>query len=212
MNHNIFLWPVGICGVIALGIALERLYFLFVKASIAPKPFMAEIQKLVLAGKVDRALAWCASAPHAPLSKVVRASLQHADANREDLELAVDHAALDAAPEIQQRLGYLATIANVVTLIGLLGTISGLITSFAAVADADPEQKQTMLASGISTAMYATAGGLTVAIPTLLVYAVLVQRANALLDDVDRHGAKMVMLLLARRRGETAAPVSEAAP
>jgi biopolymer transport protein ExbB len=209
MNHNLFLWPVGAAGLIALGIALERFYYLFVRAGLAPGPFMAEIQKLVLAGRIDRALAHCASAPNAPLAKVVRAALQSADAPREDLELAVDQAALDAAPTVQSRLGYLATIANVVTLIGLLGTISGLITSFAAVADADPEQKQSMLAAGIATAMYATAGGLTVAIPTLVAYAILVARSNAILDDCDRFGAKMVMLLGARKRGEP--PAAESA-
>ena len=100
--------------------------------------------------------------------------------------LAVEQASLDAVPLVQRRLGWLATFANVATLFGLLGTILGLIQSFEAVSTADPEDKQALLASGIALAMRATAAGLTVAIPSLLLHSWLVQRANALLDDVDR--------------------------
>lgn len=199
MSHSIFLWPVAACAVLALLISLERMYTLFLPASIAAEPFMKAIEVHVLVGDIDRAVQHCLAEPRAPLANVVKAALLHADASREDLALSVEQATLDAIPSVQRRIGYLATIANVVTLFGLLGTITGLIQSFDAVSHADVETRQTMLAAGIATAMYTTAGGIAVAIPTLAFYAVLVEKGNALLDDVDRCAARVVMMLHVRK-------------
>ena len=201
VDHGVFLYPIALCGLIGLGVALERVYFLLVRASLAPAPCIGAVQEAVLAGDLDRALQLCASAPAAPLAAVVKAALRHADRDREEVQLAVEQATLDAVPLLQARIGYLATIANVVTLFGLLGTIVGLIQSFDAVAQANPEDKQTLLAQGIATAMYATAGGISVAIPTLIAHSVLTLRSNALLDDIDRFALRVVLLLDARRKG-----------
>jgi biopolymer transport protein ExbB len=199
-SHNLFLWPVLLCWIVAVVITLERTFFLWVRAGIAVEPFLSSVQAAISANQIDRALHLCLAEPQAPVAQVVKAALQYADADREDLELAVDAATLDAAPLLHRRVGYLAMIANVVTLFGLLGTIVGLIQSFAAVADADPEQKQTLLAEGISLAMYATAAGISAAIPTLVSYAALVAKSNHILDDVERVGARVVMLLVARKK------------
>ncbi|MEQ1565359.1 MAG: MotA/TolQ/ExbB proton channel family protein [Myxococcota bacterium] len=198
-GHSVFLYPVTVCAVIALVISLERLYFLLFRATVSPEPFFREIQRLVLADDLDKAIRLCSAEPKAPLANVVKAALLHANGDKEDLALAVEHASLDAVPAVQRRVGYLAMLANVVTLFGLLGTIVGLIDSFAAVAAADPEEKQNMLAQGIAMAMYTTAGGISVAIPCLVSYAVLVQRGNAILDDVERYGTRLLLLLRARR-------------
>lgn len=195
MGHSFFMWPIAFCGLVALAIAAERLFYLYFRAGIHADSFVAKIQVLVLAGDIDGAVRLCASEPWAPVSRVARAALLHINADRADLELAVDQASLDAAPLVQRRVGYLATAANVATLFGLLGTIVGLIASFEAVSKADPAEKQAMLAAGISTAMHATASGIAVAIPALIAYAVLAQRSNALLDDVDRVGARMMLLV-----------------
>lgn len=200
-SHNLFLWPVLLCWVIAIVITLERAFFLWVRAGIAVEPFLSSLQGAISSNQIDKALHLCLSEPQAPVAQVAKAALQYAEADREDLELAVDAATLDSAPQLNRRVGYLAMLANVVTLFGLLGTIVGLIQSFAAVADADPEQKQTMLAEGISLAMYATAAGISAAIPTLISYAALVAKSNAILDDVERVGARVIMLLIARRKG-----------
>jgi len=198
-SHSIFLYPVTVCAAVGLVISLERLYFLLFRAPISPEPFFREIQRLVLADDLDRAVRYCSSEPKAPLANVVKAALLHANGDKEDLALAVEQAALDAVPAVQRRVGYLATLANVVTLFGLLGTIVGLINSFDAVSHADPDQKQNMLASGIAMAMYTTAGGISVAIPCLVAYSILVQRGNAILDDVERYGSRILLLLRARR-------------
>lgn len=198
-SHSVFLFPVTFCALFAITIAAERLFYLLFWATIQPEPFFREIQRLVLANQIDRAIHLCSADPKAPLTNVVKAALMHANADNEDLALAVEQAALDAVPAVQRRTGYLAMLANVVTLLGLLGTIVGLIQSFDAVSRADPDQKQNMLAAGIAMAMYTTAGGLSVAIPCLVVYSVLVQRGNAILDDVERYGTRVLLLLRARK-------------
>ncbi len=215
LDHRVFLGFVAICGVVAVFLVLERLYYLLIRASLAPAAFMSQIQGFILAGNLDRAIHLCASAPASPLANVTKAALRHADADRDTIALAVEQATLDAVPAIQARVNYLATIANVVTLFGLLGTIVGLIQSFDAVAAASPEEKQALLAKGIAIAMYTTAAGIAVAIPTLVAHSLLVTRGNAILDDVDRYGLRLVMLLDARRRPTLdpalEAPAAEAA-
>jgi biopolymer transport protein ExbB/TolQ len=200
LNHWVFLTFVALCAILAVIIVLERMYYLLIRASLAPGPFMAQIQSLVLAGNLDRAIHLCASAPASPLANVTKAALRHADADKEAVQMAVEQATLDAIPALQARVSYLATIANVVTLFGLLGTIVGLIQSFDAVSAANPEEKQALLAKGIAIAMYTTASGIAVAIPTLVAHSILVIRGNAILDDVDRFGLRLIMLLDARRR------------
>jgi biopolymer transport protein ExbB len=206
-----FLWPVGILGIIALAIALERFFFLRLRATVATDDFLAEVQKLVLSGTIDPAIRLCLGNPQAPVANTIRAALLHVDASREDLVLAVEQAAADAVPRVQLRIGYLATIANVATLMGLLGTIVGLIQSFDAVSHAEPAQRQALLAGGIALAMRTTAGGIFVAIPCLLAYSYLAQAANAILDDVDRAGMRIVMLLVSRRKGSPDLGVAEEA-
>lgn len=197
-NHSVFLYPVAACAIIAAVITVERMYFLVFRATVAPEPLFREVQRLVLAGDIDKAIRYCSAEPQAPVANVVKSALLHADADRDDLALAVEQAALDAVPAVQARVGYLAMLANVVTLLGLLGTIVGLIRSFDAVAQANPQDKQDMLAEGIAMAMYTTAGGIAVAIPCLICYAILVQRGNTLLDDVERYGTRVLLLLRAR--------------
>ena len=209
IGPSAFLWPVGILGIIALAIALERFFFLRLRATVATDDFLAEVQKLVLSNTIDPAIRLCLGHPQAPVANAIRAALLHLDAPREELTLAVEQAAADAVPRVQLRIGYLATVANVATLLGLLGTIVGLMQSFDAVSHAEPAQRQALLAGGIALAMRTTAGGIAVAIPCLLAYSYLAQRANAILDDVDRAGMRLVMLLLSRRKAPDLEEVTE---
>lgn len=208
MNESIFLWPVAVCAVFALFIALERLFFVFFRAQVAAEPFFATIQRHVLDGNLDAAIRHASMEPRAPLAIALRSALVSAHLTDEDVALSIDRAMLESIPSIQKRIGYLATLANVATLFGLLGTIVGLIRSFNAVSLSSLEDRQAMLAAGIATAMYTTAGGISVAIPTLLAYAVLVQRGNAILDDAEHYGMRLRILL--RARGKQAAEAAEA--
>ena len=102
---------------------------------------------------------------------------------------------------LQKRTPYLGMWANVATLTGLLGTISGLVIAFKAVATAAPEEKQQMLAQGISVAMYTTAFGLVVAIPTMIAHSIIANRTVKLIDEIDQYSVKLINLLTARQRG-----------
>lgn len=196
-----FMYPILFAGVFAAAIAFERLFYIVFRANINSAAFMAQIQKLIMANNIDRAIKLCNAEPHAALPKVVKAGLTRANRTEKEIENAIDEATLEVGPLINKRTPYLAMLANVATLTGLLGTIIGLVQSFDAVARASAETKQAMLAAGIAVAMYTTAGGLLVAIPTLVVHSIILNRSNKILDDVDQYGLKTVNLLTARRRG-----------
>lgn len=186
--------------VFAMAIAFERLFYVFFRAGINGTQFMAQIQKLIRSNNIDRAVKLCNQQPHAALPRVVRSGLMAANQSEKDIENAIDEATLEVGPLINKRTGYLGMLANVATLIGLLGTIAGLVQAFDAVATAAPEDKQTMLAKGISVAMYTTAGGLMAAIPTMVLQSIIQGRSNMLLDDIDQYGLKTVALLTNRKR------------
>jgi biopolymer transport protein ExbB/TolQ len=162
---------------------------------------MAQIQKLIMANNIDRAIKLCNAEPHAALPRVVKAGLTRANRTEKEIENAIDEATLEIGPRVNKRTSYLSMLANIATLCGLLGTIWGLIMAFQGVATASAETKQTVLAAGISMAMYTTAAGLMVAIPTLMIHSVVLNKSNKILDDVDQYGLKVANLLAARRRG-----------
>jgi biopolymer transport protein ExbB len=199
-----FMWPILIVGVFAVAIGFERLFVVLFRANLHAPAFVAEVQKLVLADDLDRAIALCHRHDHTALARVVRAGLVRADLPERELEVGLEEALLEVGPDLTRRTAYLGTLANVATLLGLLGTIQGLVQAFEAVADAPPELKQARLAAGISVALYTTFFGLVVAIPTLLAQAVVLGGTNRILDDLERYALRMVSLLLARRRGARA--------
>jgi biopolymer transport protein ExbB len=196
-----FMWGILAAAVFALAIAFERLYYILFRASINGTAFMAQVQKLIMANNIDRAIKLCNAEPNAALPRVLKAGLTRA--NRGDLEIhnSVEEATLEVIPALNKRTPFLPMLANVATLTGLLGTIQGLIQSFEAVAHASAETKQTLLAAGISTAMFTTASGLVVAIPTLVLHSIIHSRTVKIQDDIDQFALKTVNLLSARRKG-----------
>ncbi len=196
-----FMYVILACAVFAMAIAFERMFYIVFRANINSTAFMARIQQLIMANNIDRAIKLCNAEPHAALPRVVKAGLTRANRTEKEIENAIDEATLEVGPALNKRTPYLSMLANVATLVGLLGTIMGLIQAFDAVAHASAEMKQTLLAAGISVAMYTTAGGLIVAVPTLVLHSIVMARTNKILDDVDQYGVKTVNLLTARRRG-----------
>ena len=196
-----FMYPILLSAIFALAIAVERMYYVMFRANINGTAFMAQVQKLIMANNIDRAIKLCNAEPNAALPRVLKAGLTRANRREVEIQNAVDEAVLEIFPLLNKRTGYLPMLANVATLTGLLGTIQGLIVAFKAVATASAESKQTLLAAGISTAMYTTAGGLVVAIPTLVLHSIIAARTTKIMDDVDQFALKTVNLLGARRRG-----------
>lgn len=197
---GIFMWPILLCAVVGASVAVERFFYVFLRAGINAPAFMARIQREVLDGNLDRAVRLCNGEPSAALARVVKAGLLRAERPEGELRDALEEAQLEAYPRVNKRLSFLPVLANVSTLLGLLGTIQGLILAFHSVGEATAEARSAALAQGIAVAMYTTFFGLLVSIPLLVAHALLASRANAVLDDLDHYAMKLVNLLNASRR------------
>lgn len=197
--------PIAIAMAVSVALTLERFVRLYLHYNVDGASFMFEVQKYILANDIDGAIRICNGTGKAALPKVIKAGLQRASRDETQIQNAIDAASLEMIPKLERRLPYLALIANIATLLGLLGTISGLIKSFAAIAQADPAQRQAILSAGISEAMNATAFGLVTAIFTMIVHSLLTNKANRLLEEIDEFGVKLLDLLSARkyRQGAT---------
>jgi biopolymer transport protein ExbB/TolQ len=119
--------------------------------------------------------------------------------NDSEIQAALDEGALVETPRIERRISFLAVIGNVATLMGLLGTITGLIMSFKGVSNADPATKAAVLTQGISEAMNCTAFGLIIAVPSVLAYSFLQSRAQHLIDDINEISIRTFNFILANR-------------
>lgn len=192
------MWLIAAALAVSVAFILERLVRL-AQANVDGASFMFEVQKYILANDLDGAIRLCNGAGGAALPRVIKAGLQRASRDQEQIQNAIDAASLEVIPKLERRLPYLSLIANIATLLGLLGTISGLIKSFAAVALADPAQRQAILAAGISEAMNATAFGLVTAILTMVAHSVLLSKAGKITEEIDEYGVKLLDLLSARK-------------
>ena len=139
-----------------IAIIVDRFVHILSKHQVNGEEFMAQIRKLVQAGNIDRAIKLCEAAP-LPLLQIVKAGLTQVNRGEDAIIANMDERMSEVVPNLEKRIGTLWALANIATLVGLLGTISGLIRSFSAVAYAEPAQKSAMLARGISEAMYNTA-------------------------------------------------------
>jgi biopolymer transport protein ExbB len=189
--------------IITVGVIVERALYLF-GASINKDVFLATMQKCILAGDVAKAVKMC-SAANAPLARIVQAGLVKVNRPDEEVQAAMDEAALREIPRLEKRTGYLAMLGNVATLVGLLGTIIGLINSFAGVAGVDPSMKATLLAKGISEAMNCTAFGLITAVPALLAFSILNGWTQTILDDINEVSVQVVNMVVGHRNAMKAA-------
>lgn len=191
--------PILIAGSFATAIIIERTHTLFSTYSIQnPESFFDKIEDLIMGGKLGEAITLCDKYEGKPVAQVTKQALLRAhqpeDLIRQGVELVVN----ESCQRIQKRTAFLATIANVATLLGLFGTIGGLIHSFEAVGHADAQQKAALLAAGISQAMNATLLGLGVAIPCMIAFSFLMNRTNRLINDVDQAGVRAIDLLKQR--------------
>ena len=190
-----FMYPILLCAVFGMAISLERFFYVFLRISVDAPTFVGHIQRELLNGSVDGALRLCNGEPSAALARVLKSALVRAGRPESELKSAVEETCLEVQPLVSRRLSYLPMIANVSTLLGLLGTIQGLIVSFHAVTGQQAADRSTTLASGIAVAMYTTFFGLLVAIPILVSHSLLAARANLVLDDIDHYSLKLVNLL-----------------
>lgn len=196
MNDSGFVgWCILLVGIGSLVLVAERARALYKEYGMNVDEFMSKIQNLILAKKLDEALLTCAQLEKKPLASAFKTILEKADRDDDTIFQAHDIALSENIPLYTKRLHYLSMLANVATLLGLLGTIHGLILSFQAVATADPAQKQALLAHGISVSMYTTALGLAVAIPAMVFFSFLTARQNQLIEQITEKCSKLTELL-----------------
>lgn len=194
----IWMWLILTMSVMALGVAIERFIFIFFKYNINAHAFMGQIQKLVMADQIDRAIKLCNAAPSAALARVVKAGLTNANKGEIEIQNAIEEASLEVVPLLTRRLPMLQQLANLATLLGLLGTIIGLIESFDALENAPQDKKQEMLAGGIALAMNTTAAGLIAALPALFIHLFLSAVSRKIIEDIDQYSVKLSNLLSSR--------------
>ena len=183
---------IAFVAVVASALVFERAKALFFDYSMKTDVFMSQIKSLIRADKMEEAITFCAGNVKSPIAHVVKGVLERSDRDERDMDHALDVAVSEVIPKLTKRLGYLAMIANVATLLGLFGTIEGLIMSFNAVAFADPSQKQVLLAQGISVAMYTTYLGLLVAIPVMVGFSILHAKQSRIFEEISECSGKLI--------------------
>jgi biopolymer transport protein ExbB len=187
-HGGFWMWPIATFQILSLAIVVERVVALYAKRRAGELAFVAAFEDNIRRGEIDIVLskAQAARDQHA-IARAVSAGAQAAQdfGGKDEIQGKMDEVLLHENALLDNRVGFLSMLGNVATLTGLLGTITGMIRSFAAVAYANPSDKAALLAQGISEAMNCTAYGLIVAIPALCAYAVLQNRANKLADDLN---------------------------
>ncbi|MEW6441112.1 MAG: MotA/TolQ/ExbB proton channel family protein [bacterium] len=180
-----FMWPILLVSIAALALALERVYVLWMRYRQDGQGLLKAVLNRIEKEDYPGALDACSHAADQPLNRVIRAGLLKVHRSDKEIEMAMEEEMLRATPVLRSRINYLATFANVATLLGLLGTIQGLIQAFEGVGMADPAAKQEILAKGISVAMLTTFFGLIVAIPCLLVHSFLQNKSGHMIEAIE---------------------------
>lgn len=190
-----FMYPIALVLVIGIAVAIERWMYL----TYAKQTNRSAFDRLMpLLRKRDyNGVMTTARSSKAPVSRIVAAGIARLQQTprHEDVEYAMEEGVMEAVPRLERRTPYLATLANIATLLGLLGTIMGLIAAFTAVANADPTEKAALLSQSISVAMNTTAFGLMSAIPLLLLHAMLQTKTTEIIDSLEMAGVKCLNLL-----------------
>ena len=189
-----FMFVIAIAWAIGMAIALERFWKLSFTYNVDGASFMNEIQRYVLSNDIQGAIRVC-SGTLAALPKVLKSGLQRYNQTPEQIQNAIDATSLEVIPRLELRLNYLQLIANIATLLGLLGTISGLRASFAAAAAVDPQQRAEMLTQGIAIAMNTTYLGLVVAVIIMVLHAFLASKAEKITSEIDEYSVKLMDLI-----------------
>ncbi|HEY6195420.1 MAG TPA: MotA/TolQ/ExbB proton channel family protein [Candidatus Eisenbacteria bacterium] len=182
-------------GVVAAAIGMERFFVITWASRLNGRKLTNDVVNHIQRGDLTSARN-VSRMSSAPAAQVVQAVLAVPELDENKLQSAAEDAAALAMPPLTRRLAHLNVLANIATLVGLLGTITGLITAFAAVGAADPSQRSAFLAGGISMALNATAFGLIVAIPTLVTQGFLVGIVEGIAEQVEESGIRVSRALL----------------
>jgi len=193
---GLFMWAILIVMGLGLAITADRFYYLN-RTQKSVSRVWRKIAPMLKAQDFDRA-SQSVTDLNDPLGRILNYGFSRfkGNAKRESIEAAMEEGVMEVIPDVEQRTHYLATLANVATLLGLLGTIIGLIQAFTAVAGANPADKAEMLSASISVAMNTTAFGLCAAIPLLLFHSYLSTKATRVVDSIETSAVKCLNLMV----------------
>ncbi len=197
-GDSFWMWSILIAQIVSLAIVIERVMALYINRKPNQKELAKVLNEDIRSGNLEKALKRSQQLSKSqPLGVVAAAGIQATLdlGGKEEIQLKMDEVLLEESSRVEKRIGFLAMFANVATLLGLLGTITGLIHSFAGIGNANPVEKASILSHGISLAMNTTAYGLIVAVPALVMYAVLQNRAARLTDDLSKAALNLFIQL-----------------
>lgn len=186
--------PLAFCSLLALAIVVERIFFFFPKVKINPF-LLIEIENSVKNRETKKALSLCQKS-RSPLINVLKAAIFKAGHTKEEIRETVENSAQAVISELEKYLTALATIAHISPLLGLLGTVTGMIKAFQAVQASQGQADVSLLAGGIWEALLTTAVGLSIAIPTMVFHHYLTNRANKLIAEIEVTSNELVDYLL----------------
>ncbi len=188
--------------IVSIAIVVDRVIAVFFQYNLNGHRFMGQVEKLVVSDNIDKAVKLCNAAPKAALARVLRAGLTRANRGVLEIGNAIEEETLAVTPHVMKRISSLWSLANIAVLVGLFGTVLGLIRAFAAVGAADPEKKQIILTLGISEALFNTAFGLGIAVFCIVGHLVLSSQAKSIVEDVELHSLKLENMLSRRAIAE----------
>ena len=203
------MWLLLAASIVALAVSAERLTY-FHRITVSVDDFLRGLSNLLRRGSYAEAQVMCLNTP-GPVARVVHAAVLRHDLPRADLKEVVQAAGQLEVPRLESYLPILATLAQVSPLVGLFGTVTGMIDAFVKVSSQGGYVTANTLSNGIYQSLLTTAGGLAVAIPAYVAYCYLSARVNALMHDMERAGIEMVNLLADHRREEDIIPFHSAA-
>jgi len=190
------MYPIIFCSILALAIVIERFYHLY-KAKIDTKEFMNNIEITVRHNKIADAIKICEKTP-GPIAHIIRAGILKHDRSRQEIRESIEDAGHQEVPRLEKHLSLLATIAHVSPLLGLLGTVTGMVRAFQVIQEKSASFSPVSpgdLAGGIWEALLTTVAGLIVAIPTVVVYNYLVNRVDEFVLEMERSATEVTNIL-----------------
>jgi len=195
-----FMYPILIVFAVGTAIAVERFITLNAVTN-QNQSSWSKIQPALMKGEFDKAREMT-SKDKSTVSQLLGMGLarQGAVRRREDIEIAMEESMMEIIPQLEKRTPYVALASSIATLLGLLGTIMGLIQAFTAVANANPAEKADLLSASISVAMNTTAFGLMVAIPLLITHTILTAKTGAIVDSLEMASVKALNVISAKAK------------
>ena len=199
-DGGIWMWPIMTAGAVGIAIFFER-YWLLASITKQNKKVWDKLHPVLVAGDFDKARE-IAAGDKSTISKLLNLGLavQGAVRRRDDIEIGMEEGMMEIIPQLEKRTHYIALLANIATLLGLLGTVMGLIAAFTAVAHAAPAEKADLLAAAISVGMNCTAFGLVFGIPLMILHSYIVSMTAGVVTSLEMASVKVINIVITSSR------------